>query len=74
MSDSSTVDSLEATNYVNQQIMDLNRKLANKSNILPESISNLKIEESEGIHFGNVIYNFHHHLAKTGNLVASLLF
>ena len=72
MSVSSTVDSSEAADYAKKQYVDLSRKMANASlpkmaSILPENLPNIKFEESEGIHVGNVIYNIHHHSPKTGN-------
>lgn len=70
MSISSTINSSEAYDYVKQQYMDITRKLANKPDDLPVSVPgsvpNIKFEESEGIHVGNVIYNIHHHTPKTG--------
>ncbi|KAL7027126.1 hypothetical protein ACKWTF_005316 [Chironomus riparius] len=65
MSISSTVDSLEALDYINRQYIDLAIKFGNNSNILAEKIPNLQFDESEGIHVGNVIYNIHHHSKKT---------
>ena len=68
MSVSSTIDSSEAVDYVNKQYQDFTRKMENKPNGLPESVPNIKFEESEGIHVGNVIYNIHHHSPKTGKI------
>ncbi|KAL7027119.1 hypothetical protein ACKWTF_005315 [Chironomus riparius] len=68
MSVSSTIDSSEAVEYINRQYKDLTRKLANKPKVLPVSVPNIKFEESEGIHVGNVIYNIHHHSPKTNSI------
>ncbi|XP_070502278.1 peptidoglycan recognition protein 3-like [Chironomus tepperi] len=65
MSVSSTVDSSEASNYLKDQYLDLTRRIEKPKNILPEIIPKIRIEESEGIHVGNVIYNIHHHSPKS---------
>ena len=63
---SSTVDSSEAAADIKQQYEDLRRSMEYDSKVLAETPPNMQIEESEGIHYGNVIYNIHHHSPKSG--------
>jgi len=74
MSYSSTVDSSEAAADINQQYADLRRKIANKAIIsepnVPTNVgTNVNFDESEGIHYGDVIYHIHHHSPKSGTVL-----
>ena len=66
MSDSSTVDSSEAADKIQQQYKNMRRTIATKSQLLAESVPSIKVDDNEGIQVRNVIYNIFHHSPRIG--------
>ena len=71
---SSTVDSSEAAAYVNQQFTDLRKALEIRSKEHDPNSTNWNFEDSQDIHYGDLVYHIHHHSSQSGiNLITYLI-